>query len=108
MNIARVTLAAVSLLAALPAQAALSGFYDSAAQIAVITADPLVADAVKQLPIEEISRTRTHEDGRVDWRIRTLRCTVTAQLEPRRRSTIGPVNWVLRSVSPCADTPSAP
>ncbi|MFT3689433.1 hypothetical protein [Paenirhodobacter sp.] len=95
---------ALSLTLAAPAQAALSGFNDSAAQISVIVQSGLVADALYQAPVLGISRGQSWSGGRQDWHLRTERCTATVQVEPRRRSSIGPVSWVLRSVGPCVDS----
>lgn len=95
---------ALSLTLAAPAHAALSGFYDSGAQISVILQSGLVADALHQAPIEQITRGQSWSDGRQNWRLRTQRCVATVQLEPKKRSTIGPVSWVVRSVGACVDT----
>ncbi|WP_420344441.1 hypothetical protein [Paenirhodobacter sp.] len=86
---------------ALPAQAARTEYDDRMAQIAVIAQSALVADAVSRTPVEALVRGRIHPDGRTDWELRTERCTVSVQLAPVRRSSIGPLSWVLRSVSPC-------
>ncbi len=100
----RVIAAILALTLAAPAQAALSGFYDSGAQIGVILQSGLVADALHQAPVEQITRGQSWPNGRQDWRLRTQRCALTVQLEPRKRSTIGPVSWVVRSVGACVDS----
>ncbi len=70
------------MLLALPAEAALSGYYDSAEQIQTILADEKVADALHQAPIGAVSNTGTREDGAKEWTIRVQECDLKVYLKP--------------------------
>ena len=48
---------------ALPASAAVSGFYDSAEQINAIIESPDVANQLRQAPIRHLANTGTRDDG---------------------------------------------
>lgn len=67
-------------LAATPAFAALSGFYDSAERIQTILADEGVANALRQQPIGAISNTGTRKDGASEWTVRTQDCDLVVYL----------------------------
>lgn len=69
-------------LAATPAHAALSGFYDSAEQISAILGSTEVGDAVRQAPIGAISNTGTREDGANEWTIGVQACDLVVYLIP--------------------------
>lgn len=69
-------------LAATPAHAALSGFYDSAEQITTIFASSEIADAVRQAPIGAISNTGKRDDGANEWTIRVQECDLVVYLLP--------------------------
>lgn len=75
----RLFLAAL-LLAATPAHAALSPFYDSAERIATILQSPEVADALRQAPLRAIENTGTRADGASEWTLRTQQCDLTVYL----------------------------
>lgn len=66
--------------AAAPAQAALSGFHDSAEQINTILTSTAVADALRQAPIGHIANTGTRADGALEWQVRTQECDLTVYL----------------------------
>lgn len=68
--------------AALPANAALSGFYDSAEQIDLILSSSEIANAVRQAPIGAISNTGTRKDGAHEWTIRVQECDLKVYLTP--------------------------
>lgn len=74
--------ATVLALAATPAQAALSGFYDSAEQLTTIFASSDIADAVRQAPIGAITNTGTRKDGANEWTIRVQACDLVVYLIP--------------------------
>ena len=63
-----------------PAQAALSGYHDSAAKIAAIFASDAIADALRQAPVRSVENTGTAPDGRDEWTIRTQDCDLTVKL----------------------------
>ena len=65
---------------ALPAAAALSGYYDSAEKITTILSSSAVADAVRQAPVGAISNTGTRKDGASEWQVRTQECDLTVYL----------------------------
>lgn len=67
-------LSAALIIAALPAEAALSGFYDSAAKIAAILDSPAVADAVRQAPVGMISEIGATPEGHGLWQVRVQDC----------------------------------
>lgn len=78
----RAALLALLSLSAAPAEAALSGYYDSAEQISMILSSPAVADAVHQAPIEGLTRGKNRKDGAFEWTVRTGRCTLKVYLTP--------------------------
>ncbi len=69
-------------LSGMPAQAALSGFYDSGEQIGMILASEAVADALHQAPIGAISNTGTRKDGANEWTVRVQECDLKVYLKP--------------------------
>ncbi len=69
-------------LSALPASAALSGFYDSGEQIGLILGSEAVADAVHQAPIGAITNTGTRKDGAKEWTVRVQECDLKVYLKP--------------------------
>lgn len=76
-----VTLALLAL-PCLPAEAALSGFYDSGEQIGMILGSEAVANALHQAPIGAISNTGTRKDGANEWTIRVQECDLKVYLKP--------------------------
>ena len=77
----RILLAAL-LLAAAPAQAALSPFYDSAEKIGTILHSSEVAAALGQRPVRAIENTGSRADGAGEWTIRTQDCDLVVYLVP--------------------------
>jgi hypothetical protein len=77
-----VAAACLAALAATPAQAALSGFYDSAEQIGVILASSEVGDAVRQAPIGSIANTGTSASGANEWTVQVQDCDLVVYLHP--------------------------
>lgn len=69
-------------LSGLPAEAALSGFYDSGEQIGLILGSEAVGNAVHQAPIGSISNTGTREDGANEWTVRVQECDLKVYLKP--------------------------
>ena len=69
-------------LGAVPAEAALSGYYDSAEQINMILSNAAIADAVHQAPIDGLTRGKARKDGAFEWIVRTGRCTLKVYLTP--------------------------
>lgn len=77
-----VAITAALALAATPAHAALSGFYDSGEQITTILSSSEIADAVRQAPIGAVSNTGTRKDGAHEWTIRVQECDLVVFLLP--------------------------
>lgn len=97
-----VSLAIIALGLTNPAAAAVSGFYDSAAQVEAIMQSAQVADAMKQLPLRTISRAGSRgADGALRWKARTDRCTVVVYLSASRPQGLGKVSYEVKEVGPC-------
>lgn len=99
----RMLFAGLAMLAASPAAAALSGFYDSAEKIGTILASDAVADALRQAPIGAISNTGTAKDGGDAWTVRTQDCDLVVVLtaQPLPEGMVGKATYDLRIVTPC-------
>lgn len=96
------TLAALALvLAAAPAQAALSGFYDSAEQINIILSSTAVADALRQSPIGHVANTGTRADGAREWQVRTQECDLKVYLKPVPQQGFGKTTYELELGDAC-------
>ncbi|NBO20996.1 MAG: hypothetical protein EBU97_03435 [Rhodobacteraceae bacterium] len=92
-----------ALLVAPPAQAALSGFYDSATKIEAILADGAVADALHQAPVGQISNTGTTKDGNDLWVVRTQECDlgVAVIADLPKDGMVGMTTYSVKIVTPC-------
>ena len=88
-------------LAAVPAQAALSGFYDSGEQIGTILSSRAVADAVRQAPIGAISNTGTRKDGAHEWTVRVQACDLKVYLVPVPPKGPGKTTYTVETPAPC-------
>lgn len=88
-------------LAAAPANAALSGFYDSAEQIKVILSSSEVADAARQVPIEAMTRIGSRDDGAQEWSIKTQACTLKVYLKPIATAGPGKTTYQLAGPVTC-------
>lgn len=86
-----------------PAQAALSGYYDSATKIGAILGDGAVADALHQAPVGQISNTGTTKDGRDLWTVRTQDCDLTVAVIPElpKDGMVGMTTYSVEIVTPC-------
>lgn len=69
-----------AILAASPAMAMLSGFYDSGEKIETILASRDVADALRQGPIRAISNVGTTPEGFDIWQIQTQECDLNVHV----------------------------
>lgn len=99
---AMVALAVLGLLGASPAVAAVSGFYDSADQINTILHNGEVADAIRQAPIIEVSRSpKKSADGFVRWNLRTEGCSVEVALVALPPRGVGKTRYEVRNVGKC-------
>jgi hypothetical protein len=86
----------------LPAHAAVSGFYDSAAQVEVLMQSGALADAVRQLPIRELTRAgQRRSDGALRWRVRTERCKLVVYLEAIPPQGVGRTRYAVKEVGSC-------
>ncbi|HWK81929.1 MAG TPA: hypothetical protein VNP95_14245 [Thermomicrobiales bacterium] len=88
-------------LAAAPAEAALSGFYDSAEQINTILTSTAVADALRQAPIGHVANTGTRKDGAHEWQVRTQECDLTVYLKPVPPQGVGKTTYELELGNGC-------
>lgn len=93
--------AILPLLAAAPAHAGLSGFYDSAEQIGVILSSAKVADAVRQAPVGSVSSTGTRKDGAREWTVRTQACDLKLYLLPVPPKGLGKTTYRLEIPGKC-------
>ncbi|MCO5089885.1 hypothetical protein [Bosea sp. (in: a-proteobacteria)] len=85
-----------------PAAAAVSGFYDSAAQLEAIMQSSQVADVVKQLPLRSIARAGSRkDDGTLRWRVRTDRCTLVIYLSANLPQGVGKTTYEVKEVGAC-------
>lgn len=89
------------IVAAIPAHAALSGFYDSAEQISTILSSAAVADALRQAPIGHVANTGTRADGAHEWQVRTQECDMTVYLKPVPPQGIGKTTYELELGDAC-------
>lgn len=89
------------ILSAMPASAALSGYYDSAEQIGVILASPQVADALRQLPVKKLERERTTADGLLEWDVESRDCDLSVFLRAVPPAGAGKTGYEIASIGRC-------
>ncbi|HEY0274903.1 MAG TPA: hypothetical protein VGC31_02360 [Paenirhodobacter sp.] len=92
---------AAALIGPAPAMAALSGYYDSAAQISAITTSAPVADALKQRPVEGIKAIGTRPDGKIEWRIWGKGCSISVLLAPVAPQGMGRTDYRVSDLGRC-------
>lgn len=93
---------AISLtLAANPALAMLSPFYDSAEKITTILQDAAVADALRQAPIGAISNTGSFPDGADEWTVQTQDCDLVLKLIGQPPGLPGKTTYNVEITKPC-------
>lgn len=99
----RFVVCVLALFAGSSAQAALSGFYDSAEKIGTILSSAAVADALRQAPVGAISNTGTAADGGEEWTVRTQGCDLVVVLKPQppEGGMVGKTSYDLRIAAPC-------
>ena len=68
------------MVASTPAQAKVTGFHDSAAQIKVILSSPVVARALGQQAIVSLDALGLREDAARIWRVGTETCDIRVVL----------------------------
>jgi hypothetical protein len=86
---------------ALPASAALSGFYDSGEQISTILMSEAVGNALRQAPIGSISNTGTRDDGAHEWEVRTQECDLKVYLVPHAPAGVGKTTYTVDVPNGC-------
>lgn len=91
----------LALLAAAPANAAVSGFYDSAEQISVILGSNQVADKVRQLPIKDLSFEGQRQNGTLKWEVETEHCEVDVFLRAIPPAALGKTTYEIAEVRDC-------
>lgn len=84
-----------------PAQAAVSGYYDSVEQIGAILGSEQVADALHQAPIGSISNTGTRKDGAKEWTIHVQECDLRVYLIPVFPDGVGKTTYRLELPGAC-------
>lgn len=88
-------------LAASPAQAMLSPYYDSAEKISAILQSAEVADALHQAPIGAIMNTGTAPDGADEWTVRVQECDLVVRLIAVAPDGIGKFTYRVEVAGPC-------
>ena len=88
-------------LAASPAHAALSPFYDSGEQIETILMSTEVADVLGQAAVHALERTGTRADGAYEWTVRTLDCDLVVYLVPMPPKGVGMTTYTLDVSGSC-------
>ena len=91
----------VAVLAASPAMAMLSGYYDSAEKITAILQSDAVADAVRQGPIGSISNTGTAADGADEWTVRVQDCDLVVRVIGHAPEGVGKFTYTVEVTTPC-------
>ena len=94
-------LATLLTLAASPALAMLSPFYDSAEKITTILQDAAVADALRQAPIGAIRNTGSFPDGADEWTVRTQECDLVLKLIAKPPGMAGKATYSVEISTPC-------
>jgi hypothetical protein len=89
------------LLAASPAAAMLSPYYDSAEKISAILASAEVADALRQAPIGAISNTGTTPEGHDIWTLRVQDCDLQVHLIALPPEGVGKVTYKVELAGLC-------
>lgn len=92
------TLAAPSL-----AQAALSGFYDSAAKMQAIMSDGGVADALHQAPVTMLMRVDPADGAAEIWEVTSADCTLKVQVDatPPAEGSVGRNSYQVTVLEAC-------
>lgn len=83
------------------AQAALSGFYDSAEKITTIISSPEVANAVRQAPIGNLVNSGTRSDGADEWTITVQDCDLIVFLKPTPAKGVGKTTYSVEIPGKC-------
>lgn len=78
----RVVLIGALALAASPAMAMVSGYYDSLNKIGAILALPELPDQLRQQPIGQISEIGKSDGGNGQWMVRTQECDLIVNVIP--------------------------
>ncbi|NGM46318.1 hypothetical protein G5B31_12305 [Rhodobacter sp. SGA-6-6] len=99
--------AALLALAAAPATAALSGFYDSAEQIGTILGSSEVADALRQAPVDKLEYEGSTADGLLEWEIESRDCELSVYLRAAEPASAdgtpatGKTTYGIERIGPC-------
>lgn len=91
----------VAVLAASPAMAMLSGYYDSAEKITAILQSGAVADTLRQAPIGSISNTGTAKDGADEWTVRVQDCDLVVRVIGHAPEGVGKTTYTVEVTTPC-------
>lgn len=91
----------LAVLAATPASAMLSGYYDSAEKITAILQSAAVADALRQAPIGSIANTGTAPDGADEWTVRVQDCDLVVRVIGHPPTGVGKTTYTVELTAPC-------
>ena len=92
---------AIFAIAASPAVAALSPFYDSGEQVRTILSSAAVADELHQMPVHALERTGIRDDGAIEWTVRTEACDLVVHLIPVPPPGAGKTTYTLDLTDSC-------
>lgn len=96
---------ALSLTLAVPSvsQAALSGFYDSAAKMQAIMSDAEVADALHQAPVTMLMQVDSADGAAEVWEVTSADCTLKVQVDatPPAEGTVGRTSYKVVVLESC-------
>lgn len=84
-------------------QAALSGFYDSAAKMQAIMSDGNVADALHQAPVTMLMRVDSADGTAEVWEVTSADCTLKVQLDatPLTEGRVGGNSYQVTVIEAC-------
>lgn len=83
--------------------AAVSGFYDSAAQIDAIMSDVAVADALHQAPVTMLMLADPTESGAQIWEVTSANCSLKVQVDatPPAEGMVGRNSYQVKVIEAC-------
>lgn len=86
---------------AMPASAALSGFYDAAEQVQAVIGSVKVSSAMGERPFDTLEQVRTRDNGQIEWRVQNSECYVIVTLTPVPPAGVGKTTYEVANVSAC-------
>lgn len=95
------TFTGLTLAAASPGFAALSGFYDSGEQIAAIFTSAEIADGLSQQPVTGLQFRALTEEGHALWLVNAQGCDREVHLAPVPPEGPGKTTWQVKRIGEC-------